>query len=74
MTPTPIPSSIDFADAEKHAVVIVFISAAVLTPPDFVSQFLMAIPLLALYEIGVILSKVAADSTLRFQVIYMFQG
>lgn len=41
----------------KHAIVIIFISAAMLTPPDAVTQLFMAIPLLALYEIGILFSK-----------------
>ena len=41
----------------KHAIVAIFVISAFLTPPDYVSQFLMAIPMLGLYEIGVIFSK-----------------
>lgn len=37
----------------KYAILIVFILAALLTPPDVVSQVLLAIPLLALYEISI---------------------
>ncbi|MCK8604318.1 twin-arginine translocase subunit TatC [Desulfoferrobacter suflitae] len=37
----------------KYAILLIFISAAVLTPPDVVSQLLMALPLLVLYEISV---------------------
>lgn len=43
----------------KHAVVLVFIVAAILTPPDIITQCLMALPLLILYEIGIIFSKFA---------------
>ncbi|MEJ5243707.1 MAG: twin-arginine translocase subunit TatC [Desulfomicrobiaceae bacterium] len=38
---------------QKYAVLVIFIVAAILTPPDVVSQLLMAAPLLVLYEIGV---------------------
>lgn len=41
----------------KHAIVSMFIAAALLTPPDIVTQCLMAVPLLILYEIGIIFSK-----------------
>ncbi len=34
----------------RHAIVIMFIAAAVLTPPDPTTQIMLAIPLLALYE------------------------
>ncbi|MPS68711.1 MAG: twin-arginine translocase subunit TatC [Novosphingobium sp.] len=36
--------------ARRYAVVAIFIIAAVATPPDVVSQLLLAVPLLALYE------------------------
>ena len=42
----------------RHAVVIMFIVAAVLTPPDIITQCLMALPLLALYEISIVFSKI----------------
>ena len=38
------------AGARRYVVVGVFIVAAVITPPDVVSQFLLAVPLLALFE------------------------
>lgn len=44
----------------KFAIVAIFIVAAVLTPPDVFSQLLMAGPLLVLYEIGVIFSRILA--------------
>lgn len=37
----------------KYAIVVVFIVAAILTPPDLTSQIGLAIPLLALYEISI---------------------
>lgn len=37
----------------KYAIVIIFIIAAILTPPDLASQIGLAIPLLALYEISI---------------------
>lgn len=39
----------------KYAVVIIFILAAILTPPDILSQFLMAIPLIALYGLSILI-------------------
>ena len=38
-------------------ILIIFIVAAILTPPDVVSQVLMALPILLLYEIGIVFSK-----------------
>lgn len=41
----------------KYAIVIIFIIAAVLTPtPDVVTQSIMAIPMLILYELSIIIS------------------
>jgi sec-independent protein translocase protein TatC len=37
----------------RHAVVLIFVVAAVLTPPDVVTQLLMAGPLLALYGVSI---------------------
>lgn len=41
----------------KHALVLVLIVAAVITPPDIASQVIVAIPILILYEISIIVSK-----------------
>ena len=41
----------------KYALVIILIVSAILTPPDVLSQFLMAGPLVVLYEIGIVVSK-----------------
>ena len=41
----------------KYAVVFIFIVSAILTPPDCMSQLLMAIPLVILYELGIFLCK-----------------
>ena len=42
----------------KFVIVIVFIIAAFLTPPDVVSQVLMAVPLIGLYEISIGVAKI----------------
>ena len=41
----------------KHALVLVLIVAAVITPPDVASQVIVAIPILILYEISIKVSK-----------------
>ena len=41
----------------KHAFIIIIILAAVITPPDVVTQFLVGIPLYILYEISIIISR-----------------
>ena len=40
--------------ARKYAIVFIFVAAALLTPPDVLTQILMAIPLLALYELSIL--------------------
>jgi len=40
----------------KHAIVVIFILAAIITPPDIFSQTLVAIPLLILYEVSILIS------------------
>ncbi len=52
-----IVSADGLAKKRKYAIVIVFIAAAVLTPPDVVSQIAMATPLLLLYEISIVLAR-----------------
>lgn len=37
----------------RHAIVVIFVVAAILTPPDAASQMLMAIPLLLLYGLSI---------------------
>jgi len=43
----------------RYAILIIFIVAAILTPPDVVSQLMMAFPLMGLYEISIYLAKYA---------------
>lgn len=45
------------AAKRKYAVVITFVVAAFLTPPDIISQVLLAIPVMALYELSILLVK-----------------
>jgi len=41
----------------KYAVVVIFVVAAVLTPPDVISQIMLAVPILLLYEISIWICK-----------------
>ena len=41
----------------KVVIVIAFVFAAIITPPDVISQFMLAIPIIVLYEISIILCK-----------------
>ena len=38
-------------------IVVIFFIAAVITPPDIISQIMVAIPIVALYELSIALSQ-----------------
>ncbi|MBT4869129.1 MAG: twin-arginine translocase subunit TatC [Polaribacter sp.] len=42
----------------KHALVVVLIVAAIITPPDVASQIIVAIPIVILYEVSIKVSKI----------------
>lgn len=54
-----IVTAATLAAKRKYAIVGTFIVAAFLTPPDIVSQIGLAIPILGLYEISIILVRMA---------------
>ena len=41
----------------RYAIIFIVIAAAVLTPPDIVSQILLAVPMLALFELSILFMK-----------------
>ena len=41
----------------KYSILLAFLVGAILTPPDVVSQCLMAVPLIVLYEVSIILAR-----------------
>ncbi|MCM8814111.1 MAG: twin-arginine translocase subunit TatC, partial [Candidatus Omnitrophica bacterium] len=47
--------------ARRYVIVLIFIVAAALTPPDVVSQLLLALPLCVLYEAGVWAARCAGS-------------
>ena len=47
------------AEYRGHLVVVFFILAAMITPPDVISQFLLALPLMILYELSIVIGKVS---------------
>ncbi len=46
----------------RYAIVIIFIVAAILTPPDIMSQVSLAVPLMVLYEVSIIAVRVVEKS------------
>lgn len=43
--------------ARRPMIVVIFFVAAIITPPDIVSQVMVAIPIIALYEFSILLSR-----------------
>jgi sec-independent protein translocase protein TatC len=46
------------ARGRKFAIVIMFAAGAILTPPDVVSQVMLALPLIVLYESGILIARI----------------
>ena len=41
----------------KHSIIVILTLSAILTPPDVMSQILIALPLLGLYEVSIMISR-----------------
>lgn len=52
-----IVDSKKLAHQRKYAILLIFIFAAVITPPDVISQIILALPLIGLYEVSILLTK-----------------
>ena len=53
--------SVDFLRKNrKYAILLTFVIAAIITPPDVITQCMMAGPLIILYEIGIIIARIGA--------------
>jgi sec-independent protein translocase protein TatC len=50
-------SSAFLKKVRKHALVVILIIAAIITPPDVVSQIIVTLPLVLLYELGIIIAR-----------------
>jgi len=49
----------------KYAILLTFALAAILTPPDVITQCMMAVPLIVLYEIGILVAAIARKKKLE---------
>ena len=58
----------------KHSIVVIFILAAIITPPDIFSMTLVSIPLLLLYEIGIVISKAVYKKKRKEHDEFMAEG
>ena len=52
----------DIADKRPYVIVLAFIIGAVLTPPDVISQTLLAVPIWLLFELGLAFSRLLAPA------------
>ena len=49
----------------KHALVVVLVLSAIITPPDVASQVIVAFPIMILYEISIYISKFVINKQLK---------
>lgn len=63
-----VVSAENLIKARPYIIVGAFVIAMFLTPPDVVSQILMAVPIWLLFELGLLLSRVFAKHLERFRV------
>jgi len=53
--------SVDFLKKNrKYAILLFFTGAAILTPPDVITQIMMALPLILLYEVSIVGARIFA--------------
>lgn len=57
LTRVGLLSSQKLSQFRRYAIVLIFIAAAVLTPPDVISQLCLAFPLMLLYELSILGAK-----------------
>jgi len=51
----------------KYAIVLILILSAIITPPDIASQFIVSIPVIILYELSILITKVIYKRQLKKQ-------
>ncbi|MHC4182855.1 MAG: twin-arginine translocase subunit TatC [Planctomycetota bacterium] len=59
----------DFVKWRMHAVLIMFILAAIITPPDPFTQVMTALPMMALYEVGILAIRPTKKAIMRFGIL-----
>jgi len=58
----------DLAAKRRYVIVWAFILSAVLTPPDIISQILLAMPMYGLFEVGIFISRRLEKSKLQGEI------
>ena len=61
-----------YAKHRKPALLVAFIAGAVLTPPDPFTQIMMAVPIVGLYEVGILASQPTKRNLLGFAKLVGF--
>ena len=54
-------------NTRRYAIVIVLIISAIVTPPDVVSQITVAVPMLLIYEMSILISRIVYKNQLKAQ-------
>ena len=56
LTKIGLVTAITLREYRKFSIVIILIIAAIITPPDILSQIIVSIPLLLLYEVSIFIA------------------
>ena len=68
---TNVSTPKSLAAKRPYVIVGAFVVGMLLTPPDVISQTLLAIPIWLLYELGIFFSKfISSNSKISKEVIY----
>lgn len=60
---TGLVTSKRLAKGRRYAIVVILVAAAIITPPDVITQFLLAVPLYLLYEISILVVRMTGRPT-----------
>jgi sec-independent protein translocase protein TatC len=52
-------------NSRKYSIVIILIVAAIVTPPDVISQIIVAIPMMIIYELSIFISVFVTKKQLK---------
>lgn len=59
----------DFVKWRMYSILTMFILAAIITPPDPFTQVMTALPMIALYEVGILLIRPTKKAIIRFSIL-----
>jgi sec-independent protein translocase protein TatC len=51
------------SEKRKYAILLSFVAAAIMTPPDVISQVMLAVPVILLYELSIIATRIMVPQT-----------